>query len=224
MPADGPLPQGVRNGVRRIFLARHGNRQDFVEPAWRDNAEEPYDPPLSLDGVEQARRLGRRLAGEGIAAIVASPFLRTVQTAHYANEALNAPIVLEPGFGEWLSEESFSRLPRLQSLAALRKQFPKLHDNYEATGALRYPEDAGTLQLRTQAALRALLDKLGGTLLVIGHAASIAAVGLIDPDVTSIECPLCALFCLEYDGVRWRMSLNADTAHVGARLASFSFP
>jgi len=49
---------------RRIFLARHGNRQDFVDPRWLDQAEEPYDPPLSADGVEQARGLGRRLAGE----------------------------------------------------------------------------------------------------------------------------------------------------------------
>jgi broad specificity phosphatase PhoE len=210
--------------MRRIFLARHGNRQDFVDPTWPDSAEEPYDPPLSADGIEQARRLGRRLAREGIGAIVTSPFLRTIQTAHHANEALGVPIWVEPGFGEWLEAESFTRMPRLQPLTGMRTQYPALRDGYVPTVVLRYPESATELRERTQRALRALLEKFAGTLLVVGHAASVAAMGLIDTDVGSIECPLCALFCLEYDGVRWRLSLNADTEHVGDRLAPFTFP
>jgi broad specificity phosphatase PhoE len=210
--------------MRRIFLARHGNRQDFVDPTWPDSAEEPYDPPLSMDGIEQARRLGRRLAGEDIRAIVTSPFLRTVQTAHHANEALGVTIWVEPGFGEWLERESFTRMPRLQALAGMRRKYPALGDGYAATVTLRYPESAAELRERTQRALCALLDKFEGTLLVVGHAASVAAMGLIDSDVVSIECPLCALFCLEYDGSRWRLSLNADTEHVGGRWAPFTFP
>src|SRR5688572_25376183 len=128
--------------MRRIFLARHGNRQDFVDPTWPDSAEEPYDPPLSSDGVEQARRLGRRLAGEGIAAIVASPFLRTIQTAHHANEALGVQISIEPGFGEWLEATSFTRMPRLRTLEQMRAHYPALADGYAASVVLRYPESA----------------------------------------------------------------------------------
>lgn len=211
-------------GARRIFLARHGNREDFVDPTWPSRADEPYDPPLSADGVEQARRLGQRLRHEGIDAIVASPFLRTVQTAHHANEALDVPIYLEPGFGEFLHPHSFERAPRLRALAELRGIYPTLADGYVAAWQLRYPETHPDLVERAQAALEALLDKLPGTLLVVSHAASVVAMAMIDRDVKALECPLCALFCLDYEGGRWRLSLEADITHVGERLAIYRYP
>lgn len=210
--------------TRRIFLARHGNRQDLVDPAWLDSAEEPYDPPLSTDGVEQARRLGQRLAPEGIDVIVASPFLRAVQTAHHANQALGAPIFLEPGIGEYLSAHSFTRPPRLQELAALRALYPTLEEGYAPVLALQYPESREQLRERARQVLTALLERFDGTVLVVGHAASVAAASLMDEQIKRVECPLCALFCLEHDGARWRLSINGEIAHVGARLASFTFP
>ena len=214
----------VAMGARRIFLARHGNRQDFVDPNWSLEAPEPYDPPLSADGVEQARRLGQRLRGEGIGAIVTSPFLRTVQTAHHANEALGLPIYLEPGFGEFLHARSFDRAPRLRALAELRGEYPQLADGYVPAWEQRYPETHPELLDRAQRALEALLDKLPGNLLVVGHAASVCALAMIDRDVQRIECPLCALFCLEYEDGRWRLSLDADIAHVGEKLAIYRYP
>ncbi len=211
--------------TRRIFLARHGNRQDFVDPSWPSTAEEPYDPPLSADGVEQAVRLGQRLAGEGIEAVVASPFLRTIQTAHHANESIGAPIYIEPGFGEWLNDRHFQRLPRLRQLEALRVDYPRLAaaGGYISAHDQSWPETLEQLRERSQLALGALLDKFGGTLLVVSHAAAVAVMALSDTDITTVECPLCALFCLEHDGVRWRLTVNGDTDHVGARLATFRF-
>jgi broad specificity phosphatase PhoE len=211
-------------GARRIFLARHGNRQDFIDPSWAGRADEPYDPPLSPDGVQQARRLGHRLRHEGIDAIVTSPFLRAVQTAHHANEALGVPMHLEPGFGEFLHPRSFERAPRLRGLAELRRQFPLLADGYVPSGEQRYPETHSELVGRAQAALSALLEQLPGTLLVVGHAASVCAMAMIDRDVQALECPLCALFCLEHEDGRWRLSLDADVAHVGERLAVYRYP
>ena len=211
-------------GTRRIFLARHGNREDFVDPSWPSRADEPYDPPLSADGVEQARRLGLRLKNEGIDAIVASPFLRTVQTAHHVNEALERPIYLEPGFGEFLHPKTFERAPRLRQLSELRSDYPTLADGYVAACAQRYPETHPELVERAQRALEALLEKLPGTLLVVSHAASVCAMAMIDRDVQSLECPLCALFCLEHDGERWRLTLGADVEHVGAKLAIYRDP
>jgi broad specificity phosphatase PhoE len=211
-------------GTRKIFLARHGNRQDFVDPTWVSTADEPYDPPLSADGMEQARRLGQRLATERIDSIVTSPFLRTIQTAHCANQALQVPIFIEPGFGEYLAERSFQRLPRVRELQALRAEYPMLGSEYVATWVQRYPETAEELVQRTHRTLEALVKKLPGNLLVVGHAASVCATALIDADVKSVECPLCALFCLDYDGSRWRLSLDAEIAHVGERLATYRFP
>jgi broad specificity phosphatase PhoE len=201
--------------TRRIFLARHGNRQDFVDRDWLVTADEPYDPPLSADGVEQARRLGARLAGEGIEAIISSPFLRTIQTAHHANEALRVPIFIEPGFGEWLTERSFERLPRLRALAALRRDYPMLASDYVSASALRHPETFEELRARSQQALEGLLGKFEGTLLIVSHAAAVGAMALIDRRVAGVECPLCSLFCLEHDGSRWQLTLAADIAHLG---------
>jgi len=206
--------------VRRIFLARHGNRQDFVDPVWVDAAEERYDPPLSVDGFEQARRLGVRLIGEGITAIVASPFLRTVQTAEQVNATLGVPLFLETGFGEWLSGDSFTRMPRLGALERAASVYPLLG----VGAALAWPETSEQMRTRVQHTLERLLERLGGTLLVVTHAASAAAAVLVDPRIARVECPLCALFCLERDAAGWRLVLDADVAHVGAPLATFAFP
>ncbi len=210
--------------TRRVFLARHGNRQDFVDPTWHSTADEPYDPPLSADGIEQARRLGQRLRGEGINAIVSSPFLRTVQTAHFTNLALNVPIYIEPGFGEWLERSSFERMPRLRTLEILRAEYPTLGEGYIASWVQRHPETALELRARTQRTLSELLHKLEGTLLVVSHAASVAAMALIDERLEQIDCPLCALFLLEHDAKGWRLVLNADVTHVGESLAICRFP
>jgi broad specificity phosphatase PhoE len=200
--------------ARRIFLARHGNRQDFVDPRWLDQAQEPYDPPLSADGVEQARRLGQRLAGEGITAIVSSPFLRTIQTAHHANETLAVPIHLEPAFGEWLASDSFERVPRLEPRERLAARYPRFGEGYVATGSLCHPETIEQVRARAQRGLRELLPQLKGTLLVVGHAASIVALASLDPKALSVPCPMCALFCLEQQGTRWRLAISGEVAHL----------
>ena len=46
---------------RSVWIARHGNRIDFVDKTWRDSAALPDDPHLSPDGAIQARQLARRL-------------------------------------------------------------------------------------------------------------------------------------------------------------------
>lgn len=195
-----------------------------MDPSWLSSAESPHDPPLSADGVEQARRLGQRLSREGIEAIVASPFLRTVQTAHHANEALGAPIYIEPGFGEWLNERHFAQVPRLRELDVLRADYPKLTgEGYVGAWSQRWPETVEQLRERSHLALEALLGKFGGTLLVVSHAAPVAAMAMIDARFGSVDCPLCALFCLEHHAGRWRLTINAEVDHVGERLAVFKF-
>ena len=92
-----------------VWICRHGNRIDFVDPAWRGHNGD--DPHLSPDGVVQAQETGKRLRGEGIRYIFSSPFLRTVETAHYIAEAIDVPIYIEEGASEWLNPEWFSALP-----------------------------------------------------------------------------------------------------------------
>lgn len=83
-----------------IVVARHGERWDYLQRDagnnWIATAERPWDPPLSPNGLKQARRLGEYLSKTlqekslpPISACYASPFLRCRQTACQAVEALN---------------------------------------------------------------------------------------------------------------------------------------
>ncbi|MBW4669877.1 MAG: histidine phosphatase family protein [Cyanomargarita calcarea GSE-NOS-MK-12-04C] len=87
--------------MQTIWIARHGNRQDYVDRNWRRTALKPFDPSLSADGAVQAQKLAGRLVGEKIRHIFASPAFRTLETANYTAEALNLPIKIEAGLSEW---------------------------------------------------------------------------------------------------------------------------
>ena len=94
------------NARHTVWICRHGNRIDFVDPSWKGN-----DPHLSPDGVIQAKETGVRLRGEGIQHIFASPFLRTLETAHHIAEALDLPVKIEHGACEWMNPEWFPEPP-----------------------------------------------------------------------------------------------------------------
>lgn len=78
--------------VRGIVLVRHGERIDrYLESIgqdWISTAPRPQDPILSEGGSKDAYRVGTLLKGIGATRILCSPFIRTVQTAHYIAEAL----------------------------------------------------------------------------------------------------------------------------------------
>lgn len=74
-----------------IYLIRHGetagNRHRVVQVP---------ETPLSPRGLEQAERLGRRLARAGIARIVSSDLARAAMTAERLRAATGAPLALDP--------------------------------------------------------------------------------------------------------------------------------
>ncbi|HET6568470.1 MAG TPA: histidine phosphatase family protein [Rhodothermales bacterium] len=198
-----------------VWIARHGNRQDFVDPNWRSGAARPFDPGLSEDGIEQAKRLGRRLVGEGISRIFASPFLRTVQTAHYVAEAIDAPIYLEPGICEWLNAEWFHTSPALLPAERLAVQFPRIDPEYEPVLVPEYPETADEAYLRAGHTARLLARRYVGTVLLVGHGMSVcgAAQGLAE-DIGEFECALCSVVKLVQDEGIWRAELCGDVSHL----------
>ena len=77
-----------------VVVVRHGERQDYVD---RDNGgnwieqnvdQRPWDPPLTTNGLAQAKQLGSELPSilkkhglPGVKAVYSSPFLRCRQTA-----------------------------------------------------------------------------------------------------------------------------------------------
>lgn len=50
---------------RVVVMARHGERQDYVDKAagknWIPTTNKPWDPPLSDTGKEQSRKMGQAI-------------------------------------------------------------------------------------------------------------------------------------------------------------------
>ncbi|MBW4506594.1 MAG: histidine phosphatase family protein [Scytonematopsis contorta HA4267-MV1] len=201
-----------------IWLARHANRLDFVNPDWFLTAEYRYDPPLSEDGMLQAKQLGQRLKDEKIHHIFASPFLRTVQTANAVAEVLDLPIKLETGLSEWLNPEWMSEDPKRLSTREMAALFPRVDKGYTPQIAATYPETGEEAISRSGQTARCLaVEYSPENILLVGHGASVlgATMGLIGRVPRGeIKVSLCSLFKVIRDNTRWSLMLNADTSHL----------
>lgn len=201
--------------TQTVWIARHGNRLDFVNPEWFNTAERPYDPPLSEDGFIQARQLGQRLIGEEIMHIFASPFLRTVQTANQIANALDLPIKLELGLLEWLNPAWMKTEPERLSIEELKEQFPRIDLSYTSRLFPKYPETSDMVLERTGKIARHLTAEFSEDILLVGHGASVVGTtrGLVGgtPEVNAALCCLVKLIRREQG---WMMELNGDTSHL----------
>ncbi len=198
-----------------VWIARHGNRIDFVNPDWFLTAEHRYDPHLSEDGHIQAKQLANRLKGEGISHIFASPFLRTVQTANYAAEALDLSIKLEWGLCEWLNAEWMTEMPETESIADLCRRFPRIDASYKG-GVANYPESSQYCLDRAGDTAKRLANEFPEDMLLVGHGSSVvgSAIGLAGRPKTKINAALCCLVKVVRDRGEWSIELNGDTSHL----------
>lgn len=101
--------------MTELLLIRHG------ETDWNRRAsfQGQIDTPLNALGQAQAERLGLRLAGEPLDALIASDLLRTRQTAAPAARHLQLAPELQPG----LREQAFGILEGL-SFDEIRLKHP----------------------------------------------------------------------------------------------------
>lgn len=196
-----------------LYLARHGNRLDFVHPEWFNTAPRKYDPPLSEDGKKQAQELAQRLTLENINHIIASPFLRTIQTAHIVAETLNLTIKLEAGLGEWHNRDWMSYPPEIHPREELETIYPRIDWSYSSLVSPIYPEDESQVLSRMETIGRLLVKHFSGNLLLIGHSMTILGIskGLVDKNI-QIKTPLCSLTKIVNQGNNWQLQLIADTS------------
>lgn len=209
-----------------VWIARHGNRIDFVNPQWFDTAERPYDPHLSDDGIIQAKLLGKRLVGKGITQIFASPFLRTVQTANAVAETLDLSIKLDWGLCEWLNPDWMDAMPETLPWKILAQNYPRIDLSYQACSSFRltnaenpsYPETWEACLARTRETVRGLVAEYPDeNILFVGHAASVigTAMGLVaNISENDINASLCCLVKIIRQDGEWLMELNGDTSHL----------
>jgi broad specificity phosphatase PhoE len=201
-----------------VWIARHANRLDFVNPDWFLTAERRYDPPLSDDGMVQAQQLAKRLKRENISHIFASPFLRTVQTASAVAELLNLPIKLETGLSEWLNPVWMTEEPERLSTPALAELFPRIDTSYTSRIAAKYPETHEKVRERSGQTARCLATEFfPEDILLVAHGASVlgGAMGLVgDIAKTEVKASLCSLVKVVREEPEWLLELTGDTSHL----------
>lgn len=203
--------------MQTIWLARHANRQDFADPEWTASADRPHDPGLSPDGRKQAQHLARRLQEIEINHILSSPFLRTVETAHYVAEWTDQPVFLEPGLGEWLNEDWFETPPEVRTPATLADQFARVSRRHTACRRPSFPETKHEALARLGATGKCLVDRYNDEpLLLVGHGITVQGVlhGLIGQTVPDRGCPLASLTKIVREDGEWSIRLRNDTSHL----------
>jgi broad specificity phosphatase PhoE len=138
--------------VREAFLARHG--ESTASAARILNGDPAAHCPLTAKGREQARDLGRRLAGTPIDVCVVTPFARTVETADLALAGRDVPRLVLAELGDppagvfegrpyaehkaWFEEHTSDEAPsggesHLDSLRRFRRGYARLLQLPEAS-------------------------------------------------------------------------------------------
>lgn len=210
--------------MQTLWIARHANREDFADPEWAASADRAHDPGLSSDGKRQAQKLARRVGTLGVDHIAASPFLRTVETAHYAAESLEQPLLIEPGLGEWQNADWFDTPADPLPPETLADQFERVSLNHRVCRTPSFPETKHEALGRIGATAQCLADRHDeGTLFLVGHGITVqgALHGLIGRNLPDPGCPLASLTKVVYENGEWSIRLRNDTSHLenGVRAA-----
>ena len=203
--------------AQEVYVVRHGQRRDTVDPDWETVADRVHDPPLTELGRWAAWRVGRRFVESGVAfdAVYASPFIRAVETADEICREIETTFGLEPGLGEYRNPEWFDRDPETLPHDMLRERFETLRVHGDSHVVPTFPETHEEAMARIGEAARRLADGIDGSVLLVGHGITVAGVvaGLVGPG-TGVDAPLCGVTRLAFDGESWRLDYTADTSHL----------
>ena len=204
----------VERRATRLLLTRHGQTVANVEGRVCGHSETELTPL----GREQARALGRRLAGTRIDACYTSDLGRAIQTARLAlGERGIAPVpraeLRERHYGVW----------ELEREEDVRRRDPVRFALMEAEDPAWQPPGGETttmVRVRTFAALREIAAAhRGGTVLVVGHGTMLncllsMVLGMPETHVFRFDVRHCALFELEERSGRLVVVRMNDAAHL----------
>jgi broad specificity phosphatase PhoE len=198
-----------------LWVVRHGYRIDFSDPHWRTSAENPYNPPLAPVGFEQAAETGELFKSESIDHIIASPFLRTIQTANIIAEKIGKKVILEAGLSEWLTGRDFDYRPKLDDPYDLVEDYPFVDPVSGHLVHPEYPEDRFMLDRRIKKTLTGLIEKYGSNLLLISHGSPIRSIFkvLVNYEGEGYS-PMCSVSKFHYQSGNWKLEINSDSDHL----------
>ncbi len=200
-----------------VWVVRHGQRQDSVDPNWEDVADRLHDPPLTELGRWAAWRVGRRFVetDESIDTVYASPFLRAVETADEICREIGSEFVLEPGLGEHRNAEWFDAEPETVPIDQLNEWFDPVRLGHEPYVVPEFPESHDEAMDRAGETARRIAADEEGTVLMVGHGLTIGGVvhGLVG-SADGVDAPLCGLTRLDREDGEWTLSFSGDTTHL----------
>ncbi|HZR81003.1 MAG TPA: histidine phosphatase family protein [Candidatus Binatia bacterium] len=199
----------------RLLMIRHGATVLSAEDRFAGST----DVELSDEGRDQARALGRRLAGEKIAAIYASPLKRALDTA----ALVGAPHALEPATAPGLAEIDHGRWEGL-TRREVEQRFSAEYAAWELDPVTFAPEGGEpgiAVMARALPVVRAIVERHAGTTVaLVSHKATIRLVlaTLLGIDARGYrdrldQAPACLNVVDFKDPVRARLMVYNDTSH-----------
>lgn len=224
--------------LETIYVARHGYRANWLPPPHPPNPSGiDSDPPLAPHGVEQAKQLAAHLQqlpkDKQPQLIFSSPFYRCVETSQPISQALNVPIAIERGVGEWFKKDRPS-IPEPGNYELLSKFFLGLGDAaaWDRDDTLNVipslqGEDENDIFERVQKFVTAFLKVMEENfphikrVLIVTHAATKIAIALnllgklsvydpIDDNGTMLRSAACSLDIYENRHSKWVLTVNGD--------------
>eukprot|EP00727_Mastigamoeba_balamuthi_P014152 m51a1_g936 putative phosphoglycerate mutase (1269) ;mRNA; f:243663-248281 len=162
-----------------VFLCRHGLDADRTPPPAPTsgtpspvpNAPSPRaamrdrDPPLSVEGMQQAYDMAHRLKYENISVIVSSPSYRALQTAKVIAQQLGVKYVIEPAMSSFQRDGngvSVAPLSPLDALTSAQYASDPLLDRMYVPVVLTEPSTGltwQTMQMRVHSALSSICSR-----------------------------------------------------------------
>lgn len=191
----------------RLVLIRHAETDSNVRHVLDSR---PPGPPLNAEGVRQAARLARRLAGEPLAAVYASVALRARQTAEAVAEVHRLEVTVRDGLHEVDVGDLEGRadLPAVERLIAVYRSWH--------AGNLDVPVPGGESGRDLLDRFLPVVDKIrvdhaeNETAALVSHSAAIRLVArTLASNVDSLFAdahlvPNAGAVVLESDGAGWR--------------------
>ncbi|MCU1279584.1 MAG: Phosphoglycerate mutase [bacterium] len=198
-----------------LYLVRHGQ----TDASLNNRFSGRLDPPLNAVGLAMADALAARYADEGFVEIVASPLLRTRQTAAPTALAAGLPVTTDDGlieiaYGEWEGRAEAD---------VERDDAERYHAWTAHPGRLAPPggETGDEIAVRALAAVERIRARHAtGKVLIVSHKATLRVIvcALIGIDVdkfrTRIAQKVCAVSIIDFKSTGPLLQVLDDTSHL----------
>ena len=227
------------SGTSNLYLIRHGDRYNWLDEEWSKKVVMcgglANDSPLSPIGSQMARDTAVLLKDVNADCILASPYLRAIQTAVPIAEEKNMPICVEDGLSEahHIPDLLPDAMKRYIYFPHINIQYKSLYiptatdDHIDDTFSKpkeRFPDGYIERMVKFSKVLEEYVE--GKTVICVSHAASVILIAaLLKCDLenipsdkncrknerTDLFAPVGVYHLQKQNGSRWKLVLNGST-------------